>query len=308
MTLLQEIQEACTNQSVDILTLLRKCRILAARLKNDEFKLWVQRELDGYPNDVAIPEYRITAARSKGHFAGYAGSGMRNVDIPNSSIPERVRKNFETTIFREGVGPLLDLIKSGDSSFRKPWPADLIPYVGQDTIIGGMNLMQAWVEVSRGQGIEVIETVRNRILNFVLEIETMNPEAGESTTSNNPLPNNQVTQIFNHYISGNVGNLSSGSSNFQQTANMTIVNGDFDSLRKELKKLGIIPSDIDELESAVKSDSPPKDGKFGQRVSSWIGKMISKSAQSAWKVTTNVAADFLTKALCAYYGIPPQEF
>jgi hypothetical protein len=60
------------------------------------------------------------------------------------------------------------------------------------------------------------------------------------------------------------------------------------------------------LESAVKSDSSPKDGKFGQRVSSWIGKMISKSAQGAWKVATNVAADFLTKALCAYYGIPQQ--
>jgi len=36
-----------------------------------------------------------------------------------------------------------------------------------------------------------------------------------------------------------------------------------------------------------------------------MGKMMSKSAEGAWKVTTTVAANVLTKALEAHYGMHP---
>ncbi|MFA4987111.1 MAG: hypothetical protein WC712_11035 [Candidatus Brocadiia bacterium] len=48
MTLLQEIQAACVDPNTDIVTLLRKCKILAVRLGNNEFKKWVDSELSGY--------------------------------------------------------------------------------------------------------------------------------------------------------------------------------------------------------------------------------------------------------------------
>jgi hypothetical protein len=59
MSLLREIQSAATGSSTEISTVLRKAKILAARLRNPEFEHWVDRELNGYDRDCSdLPPYR----------------------------------------------------------------------------------------------------------------------------------------------------------------------------------------------------------------------------------------------------------
>ncbi len=41
MTLLREIQDAATNENVSLAVVLRKCKILATRLKHEPFRKWV---------------------------------------------------------------------------------------------------------------------------------------------------------------------------------------------------------------------------------------------------------------------------
>jgi hypothetical protein len=52
MTLLEQIQNEAVDGTSDLATALRKCLILAARLKNQEFTEWVNHELNGYPEDA----------------------------------------------------------------------------------------------------------------------------------------------------------------------------------------------------------------------------------------------------------------
>ena len=58
MGLLSEIQDAAVDGTFDLETLLRKCRVLATKLKHEELKNWVACELDGYPSDIPLPGYR----------------------------------------------------------------------------------------------------------------------------------------------------------------------------------------------------------------------------------------------------------
>ena len=55
MSLLREIQNQAIDGKSDRESLLRRCRVLAARLKHDDFKKWVQHELDGYPSAAEAP-------------------------------------------------------------------------------------------------------------------------------------------------------------------------------------------------------------------------------------------------------------
>src|SRR5258706_7481712 len=66
MSLLREIQDAATDQSTNTATLLRKCKILAVRLGNEEFKQWIDNELNGYKTIEELPEYRIIETGSYG--------------------------------------------------------------------------------------------------------------------------------------------------------------------------------------------------------------------------------------------------
>lgn len=53
----------------------------------------------------------------------------------------------------------------------------------------------------------IIETVRNKLLEFVLQIEAENPNAGEASPGEVPVQKERVTQIFHTYISGGVAHI-----------------------------------------------------------------------------------------------------
>jgi hypothetical protein len=96
MSLLREIQDAAIDGSTDLETLLRKCRVLAARLKNEQFKQWVQSELDGYSSTADVPDYRKFHCQCFGHFSGPFGSGLKNAPIPESCIQQKSGRGLQT--------------------------------------------------------------------------------------------------------------------------------------------------------------------------------------------------------------------
>lgn len=172
MSLLRDIQDAAIDQAIDVTFLLRKCKVLAARLGNEEFNKWVDDELNGYKVIENLPNYRILSVESKGYFSGHAGSGLRNANIPLSCIDKQFRETLKKSYCTQPISVYVDLLKSSKSGgcFQEPWPNDLIAFVG-GSIYQYMNCLGAWKVISRGSIVSLVDAVRNRILNFVLQIE-----------------------------------------------------------------------------------------------------------------------------------------
>jgi AbiTii len=68
MQLVGEIVDLAVDDKTRLSVLLRKCLVLAHRLKNERLKAWAEKELDGYAADDALPDYRRTHTLSKGLF------------------------------------------------------------------------------------------------------------------------------------------------------------------------------------------------------------------------------------------------
>lgn len=216
MSLLGEIQDAAIDSNTDLAVLLRKCKVLAARLGSLEFKQWVENELSGYADIENLPDYRICRVNSKGHFSGPFQSGLRNADIPLSCIPSDFHKNLSHAYFTQPVAAMESLIKDSKSgTLQEPWLPDLVAYVGQN-IYQSMNCIQAFKVIPTSAMVAALDAVRNRVLNFVLEIEAESPSAGEAPVNSNPVPQEKVHQIFNTYITGSVQNVAAGSTNVKQ--------------------------------------------------------------------------------------------
>jgi len=302
MSLLREIQNTAIDGTSDLETLLRKCRVLAARLQNQEFKVWVQSELDGYRNEVDIPDYRHFRCHAYGHFAGCFGRQLKNAQIPPTCIPKELREQLTSVDMREGVSALVDLTRDCETGLlHMNWPADTYPLFG-DKIYEDMNLMQAWIAIPKSSVVGILSTVRNRILNFALEIEATNPEAGEAMLNVRPIPEEHVSQIFNNYIYGSVGSVASGHG-ITQTAHQNINAADFDSLASFLRDVGFNEPDISELRQAVDSERTPTKESFGPKVAGWIGKAVGKVAQGGMNISTSVASSVLFEAIKNYYGL-----
>jgi hypothetical protein len=305
MTLLREIQDAAVSSEVPITDLLRKCKILATRLGNEEFRAWVDHELNGYPSDDSLPDYRILEVQSKGHFSGVAGSSLRNAPIPPSNIPKEFRHIATTAHCREPISAYVELLR-GDrkSDFQSPWPTDLVKHVATK-IYEHMSCLSAWREIPRGGIVAIVDTVRNRVLNFALEIEAADPNAGEASPSTQSVSPEKVTQVFHTNIYGGVGNLAAGSEGVTQQSATVVRHGDFASLQAYLAELGIADPEIHELREALQADEPDRGAKeIGPRAGTWVGRMIARASAGALKVGTSVASNVLTKAISQYLGLP----
>lgn len=144
MSLLRDIQETAVGADSDVASLLRKCKILAVRLGNAEFKQWVDLELNGYDDPTSLPEYRKLQVESVGHFSGAFGSSMRNAPIPPSCLPKELQDKVRYSYMMQPISAYTSLVdKAKRSNAQENWPADLVAYVGQG-IYQNMNCMAAW--------------------------------------------------------------------------------------------------------------------------------------------------------------------
>jgi Zn-dependent oligopeptidase len=107
-----------------------------------------------------------------------------------------------------------------------------------------------------------LDEIRNRILNFVLEIEAQDPAAGEAALNSSPVPPEKVNQIFNTYISGNVQNVATGSHSFEQNTTSKDSNAEFfTQLLEALKSINQpeittpISSNVEKMRSTQGTDS-----------------------------------------------------
>lgn len=220
MSLLRQIQDAAIDSSVDLPALLRKCKVLAARLGNDDFKRWIDNELSGYDRKEDLPEYRVLNVNSKGHFGGPFGSGLRNADIPLSCIPEDFREMLGHSYLMQPIAGIASLVSNKETgTLQEPWNPDIVAHFGRN-IYERMDCMQAWKVIPASALVAALDTVRTRVLNFALEIEAQNPAAGEAMATEKPVSPETVQHIFNTYITGTVQNLAAGSNDVRQHAKL----------------------------------------------------------------------------------------
>jgi hypothetical protein len=306
MSLLHEIQEAALDSKVDISDLLRKCLVLAIRLENKDFQKWVDQELDGYADGADLPEYRVLKANSYGHFTnGYCQ--LQNYIIPSRTIPEEIREVATTVYLGNAISALDYMVKHAkEGSLQFAWPGDIIAFISNKVYVD-YSCIAAYNHISVSSIAAIIDTVRTRVLEFVLEIKKEAPNAGDALTGPQPIAPERVRQIFYTIVMGNVGNLASGGSGISQSSYQEIRQGDLESLKEYLLGLGIgiQPVDIQELENALVDDEERcLQETIGDRTKKWIEKIAGNASEGIGGVGIGVAADLIAKGIAMYLGLP----
>ena len=299
MSLLRDIQEGTTDQSVSLSGLLRKSRILAKRLQHEPLGIWADRELNGYPDATNLPPYRQHRAEAKGHFVGPFYAELKNVSIPPLAIDEEYRETLFTVRYMNGVAHYEAMLKSDSQDFAQPWSADFVAVHG-DGWIEGYNCANVRLIITRGALEGMLDQIRNRILSFVLEIEEENPEAGEAELEGEPpVSRDKVDQIYNTVIIGGPNVVASGSHNIITDFNQ--VAGDWSSLKEALERLGIPEAEIDALESAMEEDreeSPP-----GPAVKSWLKDIRARVESGSLTLANSAAGSVIATVVLKHLGV-----
>ena len=301
MSPLEEIQNAALDTSSDLGTLLRKCKLLAARLGSQQLEDWLIWESTGYPEEVPVPGYRVWGLQVRGNFVAPYGSSLEKVPIPPARLPKEVRKTYNEYKFRLSIATIESMLEKNNTDMIQINTNDLS--LNLNNVYQDMDCLECWGEFSPTNLVELLNTVRNRILDFSLAVWKEHPKAGETNSSAPESPSSdKITQIFNMTVHGGTANLVGTANNSSVAFN--IGSNDFESVRRALQSNGVSEQDITELERALAVDKPPQSPEqFGPKVSSWIAGMMKKASEGTWSVGIATAGNLLAKIISEYYGL-----
>lgn len=220
--------------------------------------------------------------------------------IPPANIAEKYHQRLFAHRFLEPVAAL-EPMAQGDSPLLVRWPNDAVAMFG-DKIWADMVCIEAHTEFSTATVAGVLDSIRNRVLNFVLELEKEAPQAGEVSVAELPISRHEIHQIFQTFVLSPVDALAIGGGDASvHNVDISVTPGDLDSLRAALAELGVPDAEIAELHSALDADrASTPDEPLGPATASWL-QQVGKRAASFGK---DVTAGLISSLLARYLGLP----
>lgn len=301
-SLAAQIGRDLLDSGIPISDILRKAKVLASLLKNDEFKRWVDAELKGYDTADDVPDFRKLGPTSLGKFAGPLGQTVTQ-EIPLSLLPDSLRLFTEPL----GIGTSVKEIEASaaaaatNDNHQVPWPPEAV-VLARDHVrmTSRFVLVHAWRPFSKAQMEGILDQVRNRLLDFLLQLEQIDPEVMNSEAAIRAVSGDKVQNTFYTTILGGQNIVATGT-DFRQVVTQVKTN-DQNSLLDHLRSLGCPEDALEDLQTALAQDGERPREQLGDAVKSWIGRMTVKAIEGAWKVGLDIAPSLLKEELFRYYG------
>lgn len=295
MSLLDDIIKSITETDEKTSSILRKCLVLSYRLKNDSLKSWVSKELNGYDyDDPDMPDYRKIGAPAKGVFLGSVGQQINDQPIPSAVMKEEHRHWAERAKLTQPIAAYEDV--KGDENRVIPWPANLVVFYQAKFFDGDMALNRAWQDIPGTVMVGIVDTVRTRVLTFVLELKE---QTVEEEVEIEKLPPSTVQTLVQMTVIGGTNVFG----NVEQFAATTVQVGDAASLKGTLAALGVGHEELDALEADIAADQAEEPEALGKRTLSWIGRNAKAAGKGAVKIGGDVATAVMTEAIKRYMGL-----
>jgi hypothetical protein len=266
-TVLDEIIDLAVDSSGPLPVLLRKCLLLAHTLKNQRFRTWAEKELDGYDTTDELPEYRCVQAIAKGFFVDTFYAQINNRPLPAAVLkPEHKHFAEEVRLMQPIAAYHTEIGKKGTPIVE--WPPHLTAMY-QSKFFEGYALNRAWQEIPPSVFVALCDTVRNRVLKLALDIKD---ELGPVNDDIHAIPQTKVEQSVTNYIYGGSNIIAGTAHHFAQIGEVNVTRGDFGSLLVALRELGIGEHDLGELKRAIDHDAtPPTARSLGHKTGELIG-------------------------------------
>ena len=292
MTLLDEIIGGAADDSVSTASLLRKVKIVSRRLGADDIEHWVDAELNGYDDEDPLPTYRgPIAAQAIGTYAGPMQSRAKHW-LPSVGVPDPDFTEHHFMVRLSQALVELEAFAGSDSDPRRPWSSWAVmkwnEWEGQGKVphFEMMSLIHADALVSSATVRGIIDVIRNRALDFALDLQVAYPDAGEPGGPTVAEPG--VQQVVNHNtnnIYGDGNQIAVGTGNVQTT---TVNKGDLLSLLGAARRLGLGDDALAELTAAVVGDDDTDDKR--SRLAAFADKVRSGAFVLIGGVTADLAA------------------
>lgn len=195
--IVKKIQSDILRPEVKLSSILLAAKVLAHQLNNAEFVSWVNSELDGYRLSDEVPEYRMFTPPSKGIFSNGYTIIIRNKIIPVLLIRDEWLKEQVTQFpISHGIRSMEELASKPNEELNSPWADELVQLFNHQNILN-MPCVEASFVLNAHQFAQILDTVRGRLLDFVLELGSLDWKIEQDLLPNEQIKHLVEVKIFN---------------------------------------------------------------------------------------------------------------
>jgi|APLak6261678615_1056124.scaffolds.fasta_scaffold00157_27 hypothetical protein len=308
MKLISDIINDLVDCDKSLNSALLKTKVLASRINNKDLSDWIDKESKGYDSENELPDYRknISTYIKGDYLAG--NMKFTNQPIPIIGMNDKYKNILSKVNFPNSILALESLVKDSNSqTLMYPLSAEIVGMLEENWVNMGnpyLNLINARKIISTNSVNEILVQVRNKLLDFMLQIDK---EYGNLTEIKDlSEKSTEISKIMNQTIINNTGdgNILNTGKNAKIEAKINIQKNNIEELKNHLKEIGISESDTDDLIEILNEEKPNyENGTFGIKTNGWIQKMLGKALDGSWQVGIGTAGTLLAEGIKGYFGM-----
>lgn len=163
MSLVLQLQELALAADADLPNLLHRALIVATKLNLERFGAWVRLELDGYPNGIDLPAYRLLKGQLSYHNPFH---GTQRASLDDPEMQERLTQ----APMRDSVARIVHLLSNNNPS--KGAVRCTFPPAMQQVLQGVFQEpLEFYLVVGSHQLKGVLDSVKTELLDWTLRLE-----------------------------------------------------------------------------------------------------------------------------------------
>ena len=260
-SLVLELQKDALDKNIRVADLLRKAFLVSKKLGISEIEKWLENELNGYPPNNNIPDYRTVYGQIK---VWNPFQGWQFLNFRDSRIAEKLSKRK----INQSIGELDSIVENNKSGeLQVPFSQENINKImkSMDTPLHPV-LFTSYTEV-----VKILNVVRNTVLNWSLQLEKEGilGEGMSFSKKEKQISDKATYQITNYIGSMQNSQIQQDSSGTIQKLNIEIninnllafiteLNKSIDKLDLEQSKKQKLITEISTVESQASSPKPKK--------------------------------------------------
>lgn len=168
-----QIIKDIANNTVDLQTALKRVKVLLQEFDDEKLLEWVNYEIEGYPPDAEVPEYRkILGQPYCSYFKGSMMNHITYTDVPMSlgDMPEEQKQEFHYMDMTQGIGTLKYFVNE-NKEIGRIIPAEYYPYIAKCNNDLGMIITSATVKFNMPDVFNIFPKVENKLLDILRYLE-----------------------------------------------------------------------------------------------------------------------------------------
>lgn len=160
MNIIEDLQVDLLKSDCDVVSSLRKARIISHKLGLVEFEEWIMKELNGYNNKDTYPIYRKNVTGKVKYYNPYRGW------CPVLFQSTETENFLSKRDFKDSIPKAVDFLNNAHNQIlAMSFSPEIVDEIWANSIVGPMD---TYLIIDQSTVKDIIEQVKNKILDWVL--------------------------------------------------------------------------------------------------------------------------------------------